>query len=79
MNSLFGVREHRFLRGGESVFHSATHGLHWTLLGVAGADVSNQFPLDAVILGCEQEADKVGLSKHGVGHRCGVVGLLYNE
>ena len=39
----------------------------------------NQFPLGAVILGCKQEADKFGLSKHGVGHRCGVVGLLYNE
>ena len=55
------------------------HGRHWTLLGVAGAAVSNLFLLDAVILGCEQEADKVGLSKHGIGHCCGVVGLLYNE
>ena len=52
------------------------HGCHWTLLGVAGVAVSNQLPLDAVIMGCEKEADKVGLIKHGVGHRCGVVGLL---
>ena len=46
---------------------------------MATADVSNRFPLDDVIMGCEQEAGKVGLSKHGVGHRSGVVGLLFNE
>ena len=48
-------------------------------MGVAGAAMSNRFLLDDVILGFEQEADKVGLSKHGVGRLCGVVGLLYNE
>ena len=46
---------------------------------MAGAAVSNRFPLDDVLLVCEQEAGKVGLSKHGVGHRSGVVGLLFNE
>ena len=46
---------------------------------MAGAAVYNRFPLDDVLLVCEQEAGKVGLSKHGVGHRIGVVGLLFNE
>ena len=55
------------------------HGLDWTPLGVAGESVSNQYPLDTVLLGCEQEADGVGLSEHGVGRRYGVVGLLPNE
>ena len=45
---------------------------------MADAAVSNRFPLDTVLLGCEQEADKVGLSKHGVGRHCGVVWLLSN-
>ena len=57
----------------------ATHGRHWTLLGVESVAVSNRFPLDAVLLGCEHEAAKVVLSKHGAGRRCGVVGILYNE
>ena len=61
------------------VSHLATHDHHWTLLGVAGVAMSNQLPPDAVILGCEQEADKVSLRKHGIGHCCGVVGLMYNE
>ena len=61
------------------VCHSATHGRYWTPLGVAGAAVSNLFSLDAVILGFEQESDKFGLSKHGVGHCHGIVGLLSNE
>ena len=39
----------------------------------------NRFTLDAVLLGYEQDSDKVGLSKHSVGCRCGVVGLLPNE
>ena len=30
-------------------------------------------------MGCEQESDEVGLNKHGVGCRHGVVGLLSNE
>ena len=54
------------------------HDHHWKPLGVAGAAVSNQSPLDAVILGCKQEADEFGLSEHGVGRCCGVVGLLSN-
>ena len=58
---------------------AATHGRHWTPLGVAGAAVSNQYPLDTVLMGCEQEADKVGLKELGVGRRYGVVGLLSNE
>ena len=61
------------------VFHLSTHGRHWKALEVAGAAVYDWFPLDAVIQGCEQEADKFGLSKHVVGHRCGVVGVLYNK
>ena len=39
----------------------------------------NQYPLATIILGCEQDADKVVLSEHGVGRHCGVVGLLSNE
>ena len=58
---------------------AATHGRHWTPLGVAGAAVSNRSSLDAVLLGCEQESNKVGLSKHGVVSHHGVVGLLSNE
>ena len=46
---------------------------------MAGAAVSNEFPLDAILLGCEQEAEKVGLSKYGVGCHFGVVGMLSNE
>ena len=46
---------------------------------MADAAVSNRFPLDTVLLGCEQEADEVGLSEHGVGRRCVVVGLLSNK
>ena len=46
---------------------------------MAGAAVSNQSPLDAVLLGCEQEAEEVCLSKHGVERCCGIVGLLSNE
>ena len=61
------------------VCHAATHGCHWTPLGVASAAVSHLFALEAVLLGCEVEADKVGLVKHGVVRRCGVVGLLSNE
>ena len=61
------------------VCHSVIHGRHWTSLGVAGAAVSNRSPLDNVLLGCEQETDEVGLSKHGVGRHHGVVGLLSNE
>ena len=30
-------------------------------------------------MGCEEEADEVGLGKHYVTHRRGVVGLLPNE
>ena len=56
-----------------------THGRHWTLLGVEGAAVSNLSPLYTVRLSCEHDAEKVGLSKHGVGRHCDVVGLLYNE
>ena len=41
--------------------------------------MSNHFPLYAVLQGCEQEADKVGLMEHSVGRCCGVVGLLSNE
>ena len=59
--------------------HLATHGRHWTPLGVAGAAVSNLFAPDTVLLGCEQEADKVGLSEHVVGRCRSVVELLYNE
>ena len=61
------------------VCYLATYGRHWKPLGVAGATVSNQCHLDAVLLGCEKEADEVGLSDHGVGRRCGVVGFLPNE
>ena len=46
---------------------------------MAGAAVSNRYLIDVVLLGCEQEADEVGLIKHGVRHRCGVEGLLSNE
>ena len=59
--------------------HLATHGRHWTPLGVAGAAVSNLFAPDTVLLGCEQEADKFGLSEHVVGRCRSVVELLYNE
>ena len=41
--------------------------------------MSNQLFLDDVLLCYEKEADKVDLSKHSVGRRLGVVGLLYNE
>ena len=61
------------------VCHSVRHGRHWTPLGVAVEAMPNQFFLNSVLLGCEQEADKVGLSKHVIGCRCGVVGLLSNE
>ena len=61
------------------VCHLETRGRQWTPLGVAGASVSNLSPLDTVLLGCEQEADKVGLSKHSVRRRCGVVWLRSNE
>ena len=61
------------------VCYLATYGRHWKPLEVAGATVSNQCHLDAVLLGCEKEADEVGLSDHGVGRRCGVVGFLPNE
>ena len=46
---------------------------------MAGAAVSNRFPLDNVLLGCEQEADEVGLREHGVESCCSVVRLLSNE
>ena len=55
------------------------HGHHWTPLGVASADVYTRSPLDSILMGCEQEADKFGLSKHGIVCRCGVVGQLSNE
>ena len=41
--------------------------------------MSNQPTLDYVLLGCEHKVDEVGLIKHGVGHRCGVVWMLSNE
>ena len=41
--------------------------------------MSNQSPLDNVLLGCEQEADKISRIDHGVGRCCNVVGLLSNE
>ena len=47
--------------------------------GVAGAAVYNRSPFDTVFLCCEQESDEVGLSEHGVGRCCGVVGVLSNE
>ena len=43
------------------------------------AVVSNKSPLDYVLLGCEQEADKVYLCKNDVGLHYGIVGLLSNE
>ena len=46
---------------------------------MADAAVSNRFPFDTILLGCEQEDDKVSLNEHGVGSSCGVVGLLSNE
>ena len=55
------------------------NGRHWTPLGVASVSVSDWFALDAILLGCEEEADKVGLGKHVFGRRRGVVGLLSNE
>ena len=61
------------------VCHSEMHGRHWTPLGVAGADVYNRFPLDSVLLGCEQEAEKVGLSKHGIGRRRSIAGMISDE
>ena len=55
------------------------NGRHWIPLGVVGAAVFNRSPLDVVLLGFEQEANKVRMGKHSVGRRCGVVGMLSNE
>ena len=59
--------------------HLETHDRYRKPLGVAGATMSNQLPLDAVLLGYEQEDGEVGQSENGVGRLRGVVGLLSNE
>ena len=46
---------------------------------MASAAVSNRSPLDAILLGYEQEAGKVDLREHGVGRQSGIIGLLSNE
>ena len=61
------------------VYHSATHGRHWTPLGVAGYAVSDQLSLDSVILHREEETDKVCLCEDVIGGRRGVVWLTSNK
>ena len=61
------------------VFHSATHGRHWTPFGVAGYAVSDRISLDSVIIHREEETDKVCLFEDVIGGRRGAVGLLSNE
>ena len=58
--SLFETRN-KHLSGGAIVLklcHLATHGRHWTPLGVAGLSMSYQLSLDSVLLFFEQETDE---------------------
>ena len=52
----------RRLTGGtvaQKVCHLAMHGCHWTPFGISGSSVPDQLALDAVLIICEEETDKV--------------------